>query len=165
MGLAEPPDQEYPLVLTVGRYLGHWHTMTRTRQVTRLRTMHPEPVLEIHPDDAKEVGLTDGSLARIHSKRGMVTAVASLQETIRPGTVFLPMHWGASQANPCEANLLMHEKSCPRSGQPELKASAVYVIPAHATPKEAAPAITSCQPAESMTCGLQQTTPPSPVQG
>jgi ferredoxin-nitrate reductase len=51
-------------------------------------------------------------------------------ERIRPGTVFLPMHWGASQANPCEANRLMHEEACDHSKQPELKAAAVRVRPA-----------------------------------
>ncbi|QEY32617.1 nitrate reductase [Synechococcus sp. RSCCF101] len=134
MGLAEPPDDDYPLVLTVGRYLGHWHTMTRTRQVPRLQGMHPQPLLEIHPEDARKVGLADGALACIRSRRGSLTAVASLDERIRPGLVFLPMHWGASQETPCEANALMHEQACPRSGQPELKAAAVQVLPAAETP-------------------------------
>ena len=49
LGLAEPPCEAYPLVLTVGRYLGHWHTMTRTAKVERIQSMHAEPRLEVHP--------------------------------------------------------------------------------------------------------------------
>ena len=55
LGLAEPPCETYPLVLTVGRYLGQWHTMTRTGKVERLMKQHPEPLLEIHPGDAQEL--------------------------------------------------------------------------------------------------------------
>ena len=54
LGLAEPPCDTYPLVLTIGRYLGQWHTMTRTGKVDRLKTMHPEPLLEINPKDADQ---------------------------------------------------------------------------------------------------------------
>ena len=52
-----------------------------------------------------------------------------ITERIRPGTVFLPMHWGASQEKACEANRLMHELACDHSGQPELKAAAVRIGP------------------------------------
>ena len=129
-GLAEPPCEVYPLVLTVGRYLGQWHTMTRTAKVERLQAMHPEPLLQIHPDDAKRFGITDGGLAAINSRRGGVTATAQVSDRIRPGTVFLPMHWGFSQPQACEANALMHQHCCPVSKQPELKAAAVVVAPA-----------------------------------
>ena len=130
LGLAEPPCEVYPLVLTVGRYLGQWHTMTRTGKVDRLQAMHPEPRLQIHPNDASQFGIRDGELAAISSRRGCVTATAQVSDRIRPGTVFLPMHWGFSQPKACEANALMHEQSCPVSKQPELKASAVVVAPA-----------------------------------
>ncbi|WP_399217687.1 molybdopterin oxidoreductase family protein [Synechococcus sp. ATX 2A4] len=125
LGLGEPPDAAYPLVLTVGRYLGHWHTMTRTAHVERVRKQHPEPLLEVHPGDADRHGLEDGAWARISSRRGSLTAKVLVTDRIRPGTVFLPMHWGAAQANACEANRLMHALACPISHQPELKAAAV----------------------------------------
>ncbi|WP_369699346.1 molybdopterin oxidoreductase family protein [Cyanobium sp. PCC 7001] len=127
MGLAEPPCEAYPLVLTVGRYLGQWHTMTRTARVPRLTAMHPEPLLEIHPDDARALELDDGGLAAIRSRRGEVSARVRVTERIRPGTVFLPMHWGSMQEPACEANKLLHEQACPVSRQPELKAAAVCV--------------------------------------
>ena len=137
LGLAEPPCDAFPLVLTVGRYLGHWHTMTRTIHVARVVQQHPEPLLEVNPLDAERHGLRDGALAAITSRRGSLQAKVLVSERIRPGTVFLPMHWGASQANPCEANRLMHEESCDHSQQPELKAAAVRLEPA-ATPAPSA---------------------------
>ena len=130
MGLAEPPCDAYPLVLTVGRYLGHWHTMTRTLHAERAAKQHPEPLLEVHPSDAVSFGLVDGAVARVRSRRAEVQAKVWVTERIRPGTVFLPMHWGASQPNACEANRLMHEEGCPHSKQPELKAAAVTLEPA-----------------------------------
>jgi ferredoxin-nitrate reductase len=129
LGLAEPPCDAYPLVLTVGRYLGHWHTMTRTAHVARIVKQHPEPLLEVHPTDGERHGLVDGAMAQVSSRRGSVTARVQLTDRIRPGTVFLPMHWGATQAKACEANRLMHELGCPHSKQPELKAAAVWVAP------------------------------------
>jgi ferredoxin-nitrate reductase len=129
LGLAEPPDDTYPLVLTVGRYLGHWHTMTRTVHVARVVKQFPEALLEVHPEDAKRFGLVDGELAELSSRRGRVQARVQVSERIRSGTVFLPMHWGASQPQPCEANRLMHELADAVSKQPELKAAAVRVAP------------------------------------
>ena len=130
LGLAEPPDAAYPLVLTVGRVLGHWHTMTRTAHVARVAKAHPVPLLEVHPDDAARAGLDEGRLAQIHSRRGSLSVKVLLTERIRPGTVFLPMHWGASQGElACEANRLMHELGCPISKQPELKGAAVALTP------------------------------------
>ena len=125
LGLAEPVCEAYPLVLTVGRYLGHWHTMTRTALVPRLIKQHPEALLEVHPEDACLHNLKDGEPVAIRSRRAEITARLRITERIRPGTVFLPMHWGASQANPCEANRLLHPEACPISSQPELKATAV----------------------------------------
>jgi len=130
LGLAEPPCDTYPLVLTVGRYLGQWHTMTRTGKVERLQKMHPEPLLEVHPTDAQELKLRNGELAAISSRRGHLTAKVKLTDRIRPGSVFLPMHWGFTQDQACEANALMHDQACPISKQPELKACAVIVAPA-----------------------------------
>ena len=130
LGLAEPPCETYPLVLTVGRYLGQWHTMTRTGKVERLRSMHPEPLLEIHPGDAQELNVVNGELAAISSRRGHITATVKVTDKIRRGSVFLPMHWGFTQESACEANTLMHDQACPISKQPELKACAVIVAAA-----------------------------------
>ncbi|MEQ8463952.1 molybdopterin oxidoreductase family protein [Coleofasciculus sp. E1-EBD-02] len=126
-GLAEPPDPNYPLVLTTGRLYGHWHTQTRTGHIPKIQQMHPQPFLEIHPRDAQKLGIEDGNWVDVRSRRGKSRFPAQVTKAIAPGTVFVPMHWGALWAANAEANALTHPESCPDSGQPELKACAVQV--------------------------------------
>ncbi len=128
-GLAEPPDPDYPFVLTTGRLYGHWHTQTRTGRVEKIRSMHPEPFIEIHPRDAVKLGITDNQLVEVRSRRGQAKFPAKVTKAIAPGTVFVPMHWGALWATDAEANALTHPVSCPDSLQPELKACAVQLVP------------------------------------
>ncbi|MEM9448615.1 MAG: nitrate reductase [Cyanobacteria bacterium P01_E01_bin.6] len=128
-GLAEPPDAEYPLVLTVGRLYGQWHTMTRTGRIEKTMAMHPEPFLEIHPKDAATLKVTDGVMVNVRSRRGVAQFKALVTKAIAPGMVFAPMHWGFLWADQSEANVLTHPECCPISLQPELKACAVMVTP------------------------------------
>lgn len=128
-GLAELPDPEYPLVLTTGRLYGHWHTQTRTGRIHKTSQMHPRPFIEIHPKDAQKLGITDQAWVEVRSRRGMARFPAKLTKAIAPGTVFVPMHWGALWANQAEANALTHPEACPDSKQPELKACAVKLVP------------------------------------
>ena len=133
-GLAEPPDPDYPLVLTNGRLYGHWHTQTRTGRVPKIQNMYPNPFIEIHPRDAKELGITDDSLVEVRSRRGSSRFPAKVTKAIAPGTVFVPMHWGALWADNAEANTLTHPEACPDSQQPELKACAVQLVPVAVDP-------------------------------
>lgn len=126
-GLAEPPDQDYPYILTNGRLYGHWHTQTRTGRVEKTRQMHSHPFIEIHPCDAKALGITEGMLVEVRSRRGQGQFPALITTAITPGTVFVPMHWGSLWADGAEANALTHPEACPDSGQPELKACAVQL--------------------------------------
>lgn len=128
-GLAELPDANYPFVLTTGRLYGHWHTQTRTGRIEKIRQMHPEPFIEIHPRDAAELGIAHQQLVEVRSRRGKAKFSAVVTRAIAPGTVFVPMHWGALWADDAEANALTHPESCPDSGQPELKACAVQLVP------------------------------------
>ncbi|MBD6615964.1 nitrate reductase [Komarekiella sp. 'clone 1'] len=128
-GLAEPPDPNYPFVLTNGRLYGHWHTQTRTGRIEKIRQMHPEPFIEIHPRDAAVLNIADHQLIEVRSRRGKANFPAKVTKAIAPGTVFVPMHWGALWADDAEANALTHPESCPDSLQPELKACAVQLIP------------------------------------
>jgi ferredoxin-nitrate reductase len=128
-GLAEPPDPNYPLVLTTGRLYGHWHTQTRTGRIPKIVQMHPNPFLEIHPRDAEKLGIEDESWVEVRSRRGISRFKAQVTKAIAPGTVFVPMHWGALWADDAEANALTHPESCPDSLQPELKACAVQLVP------------------------------------
>ncbi|HLO89024.1 MAG TPA: nitrate reductase [Nostocaceae cyanobacterium] len=128
-GLAEPPDANYPFVLTTGRVYGHWHTQTRTGRIEKIRQMHPEPFIEIHPRDAATLGIMENQIVEARSRRGAARFPAKITRAIVPGTVFVPMHWGTLWADNAEANALTHPESCPDSLQPELKACAVQLIP------------------------------------
>jgi ferredoxin-nitrate reductase len=131
-GLAEPPSPDYPFVLTIGRLYGHWHTQSRTGRIEKIRQMHPHPFLEIHPRDAERLGIAEGDQVEVRSRRGRVECPAVVTRGIAPGTVFLPMHWGALWADHAEANLLTHAAACPDSLEPELKACAVQLHPIQA---------------------------------
>jgi ferredoxin-nitrate reductase len=128
-GLAEPPDPKYPFVLTNGRLYGHWHTQTRTGRIEKIKQMHPQPFIEIHPRDAANLGLQDKNWVEVRSRRGKARFPAKVTRAITPGTVFVPMHWGTLWADNAEANALTHPESCPDSLQPELKACAVQLVP------------------------------------
>ncbi|MGH1392635.1 MAG: molybdopterin oxidoreductase family protein [Trichormus sp.] len=128
-GLAEPPDSDYPFVLTTGRLYGHWHTQTRTGRIEKICSMHPEPFIEIHPRDAAKLEIIDSQVIEVRSRRGNAQFKAKVTKAIAPGTVFVPMHWGSLWADNAEANALTHPESCPDSLQPELKACAVQLIP------------------------------------
>jgi ferredoxin-nitrate reductase len=65
----------------------------------------------------------------VRSRRGVSRFPAKVTKAIAPGTVFVPMHWGALWANKAEANALTHPEACPESLQPELKACAVQLLP------------------------------------
>ncbi|MEB3193469.1 MAG: nitrate reductase [Snowella sp.] len=126
-GLAEPADPDYPFVLTTGRLYGHWHTQTRTGRIEKIVKMHPHPFLEIHPQDAEMLVIQEGDLLEVRSRRGMAQFPAKVTTAIRPGTVFVPMHWGILWADQAEANELTHAIACPISHEPELKACAVKI--------------------------------------
>jgi ferredoxin-nitrate reductase len=91
--------------------------------------MHPNPFIEIHPRDAKQLGISDESMVEVRSRRGTSHFPAKVTKAIAPGTVFVPIHWGALWADKAEANALTHPESCPESLQPELKACAVQLVP------------------------------------
>ncbi len=128
-GLAEPPSEEYPFVLTTGRLYGHWHTQTRTGRIEKIVKMHPHPFIEIHPRDAAKLNIAEGDWVEIKSRRGTARFPAKVTKAIAPKTVFVPMHWGALWAENAEANNMTHPEACPISLQPELKACAVQLVP------------------------------------
>ena len=127
-GLAEPPDRDYPFILTTGRLYGHWHTQTRTGRIEKIVKMHPQPFIEIHPKDANFLQVTDDDSLEVRSRRGRASFPVKITTAIKPGTVFVPMHWGSLWADDAEANALTHAIACPLSLEPELKACAVQLI-------------------------------------
>ncbi len=148
-GLAEPIDAAYPFVLTVGRLYEHWHTMTRTGRIEKIMKRQPQPFIEIHPQDAAKLGIEEQTMVEVRSRRGIGRFAARVTKAIVPGTVFVPMHWGALWTENGEANLLTHPEACPISLEPELKACAVNLTPVKieetfntSTAKEIAPTLT-----------------------
>lgn len=127
-GLAEPPDANYPFVLTTGRLYGHWHTQSRTGRIPKIQKMHPDPFIEVHPKDADRLGVQNGDWLEVQSRRGGAKFPVVVTKNIVPGTVFVPMHWGALWADNAEANAMTHPIACPDSKQPELKACAVDLV-------------------------------------
>lgn len=128
-GLAEPIDVNYPFVLTIGRLYEHWHTMTRTGRIEKIMKKQPHSFIEIHPRDAAKLGIEEQTMVEVRSRRGVARFAARVTKAIAPGTVFVPMHWGALWTDNGEANLLTHPEACPISLQPELKACAVNLTP------------------------------------
>lgn len=133
-GLAEAPDPDYPFVMTNGRLYGHWHTQSRTGHIEKITTMHPSAFLEISPRDAQRLKLQSGNWVEVRSRRGSVRLPVLATQNIRPGTVFMPMHWGALWADGAECNAVTHPTVCPTSLQPELKACAVQIVPIRPKP-------------------------------
>jgi ferredoxin-nitrate reductase len=128
-GLAELPDDRYPFVLTTGRLYEHWHTMSRTGRIPKLMQKYPNPFIEVHPRDADQLGIKSDEWLEVRSARGKARFMVKVTRGIAPGTVFVPMHWGALWAEQSEANALTHAMFCPISKQPELKACAVQLLP------------------------------------
>jgi ferredoxin-nitrate reductase len=124
---AEPTDPRFPLTLTTGRVRDHWHTLTRTANAPALASRTPEPILDLHPRDARAAGVSGGDFVEITSRRGMVIAQCRVTETVRAGTCFLPFHWGRRLGFWKSANNLTLGARDPLSAQPELKACAVRV--------------------------------------
>jgi ferredoxin-nitrate reductase len=128
LGMAEPTDEDYPFVLTVGRLYGHWHTQTRTGRTEKIVKMYPQPFLEIHPQDAEQLGICDRDWVEVRSRRGSARFPVQITVSIRQKTLFAPMHWGSLWAENAEANHLTHPEACPISREPELKACAVTLV-------------------------------------
>ena len=127
--LATATDDSFPLMLNTGRIRDQWHTMTRTGRSPRLALHLPEPFVSIHPDDAARFGISDGGLARVTSAHGTATLRARFDSGQSPGTAFAPIHWTAETSSHGRVGALVVDATDPFSGQPELKASPVNVVP------------------------------------
>ncbi|MFW6126398.1 MAG: formate dehydrogenase subunit alpha, partial [Chloroflexota bacterium] len=118
----EQPDEEYPLVLTTGRTLYHFHTGTMTRRVADIHAIQPWGTVEISPDDAARLGISHGETVKVSSRRGELTVRASITDASPWGVVFMPFHFSESPAN-----MLTNPDLDPASKIPELKVAAVRI--------------------------------------
>ncbi len=96
---AEEPDEEYPFIFTTGRVLWHYHTGTMTRRSVGLDNIYPRAVVEINPQDASRLGVSEGQMVRVSSRRGTVEAAAQVSPMTEPGVVFMPFHFAEAAAN------------------------------------------------------------------
>ncbi len=118
----ELPDKQYPLVLTTGRSLYHFHTGTMTRKVEGLNVLMREGEVEINPADAAKLGIADGDKVKVASRRGEVVAKANVTEASPVGVVFMTFHFAESPAN-----RLTNPALDPVAKIPEYKVCAVRV--------------------------------------
>jgi assimilatory nitrate reductase catalytic subunit len=128
--VAERVDARYPFRLNTGRLRDQWHGMSRTGTLATLFAHAPEPAVELHPADLVRRGLAAGDLVRVESRRGSVVMPVVAAESGKPGTAFVPMHWGsavlAGRAS-TGINAVTAKAFCPSSKQPELKHAAVRI--------------------------------------
>ena len=123
----ELPDADYPLVLTTGRLLEHWHTGSMTRRASNLDSLEPEAIAGLNPREMDRLGVTPGGLVRVSTRRGTVVLKARADRDVAEGMVFLPFCFAEAAAN-----LLTNPQLDPMGKIPEFKFCAAKVEPAAA---------------------------------
>jgi formate dehydrogenase alpha subunit len=118
----ELPDETYPLVLTTGRHLTHFHTGTMTRKVKGLNALNGEERVEINPADARALGIENGETVKVISRRGEVKVKAKISEVSPEGVVFMTFHFAESPVN-----ILTSPALDPVAKIPEFKVAAVRI--------------------------------------
>jgi formate dehydrogenase alpha subunit len=119
---AELPDDEYPLMLTTGRVIYHWHGGEMTHRARNLEAMYPEALVEINPKDALKANIGNGTLMKVASRRGEIIAKAQITDRIEPGLIFTTFHFAEAAAN-----FLTNPALDPQAKIPEYKVCAVRV--------------------------------------
>jgi formate dehydrogenase major subunit/formate dehydrogenase alpha subunit len=117
---AELPDDEYPLMLTTGRVIYHWHGAEMTRRARGLNAVYPEALIEVSPKDAQAAGIKDGDLIQLASRRGEIVAKAQVTPRVGAGLVFATFHFPDSAVN-----FLTNPALDPQAKIPEFKVCAV----------------------------------------
>ncbi|MBI4901775.1 MAG: nitrate reductase [Actinobacteria bacterium] len=148
----EEPDDEYPMRYTTGRTAYHFHTRTKTGRSRQLVHAAPSAWVELNPVDAERLGVGEGDIVRVTSRRGRIEVPARICD-IRPNTVFAPFHYGywdhggSPDGHPTAANELTLTEWDPVSKQPVFKNAAVKVEKiAEATGTAPAPTTTASRP-------------------
>jgi formate dehydrogenase alpha subunit len=118
----ELPDDDYPLVLTTGRSLFQFHTGTMSRRVKGLNVFRGEELVEMNPKDASALGIADGDMVKVVSRRGAVVAKARVTDASPAGVVFMTFHFAESPTNQ-----LTNPALDPVAKIPEYKVSAVRI--------------------------------------
>jgi formate dehydrogenase alpha subunit len=116
---AEEPDAEWPMRLSTGRILQHYHTGSMTRRSAVLENLAPRGYVEVHPLDAEKLGVTDGDKVRVATRRGSIEISALVINRVAEGSIFIPWHFAEAAAN-----VLTNDALDPISAIPEYKVCA-----------------------------------------
>ncbi|WP_299774153.1 formate dehydrogenase subunit alpha [uncultured Tateyamaria sp.] len=116
------PDADYPMILTTGRQLEHWHTGSMTRRASVLDAVEPEANCSLHPSTLRKLGVSAGGMVRLTTKRGSIEIMAREDRGVAPDMVFLPFAFVEAAAN-----ILTNPAVDPYGKIPEFKFSAVRV--------------------------------------
>ncbi|MGI5835382.1 MAG: molybdopterin oxidoreductase family protein [Chloroflexota bacterium] len=95
----ELADERFPLLLTTGRRLPHYHTGSLTHRVKGLSAVLDQEMVQIDPADASKLGVTQGEQERISSRHGKVVALVEITTDVQPGVVFMDFHFAESPTN------------------------------------------------------------------
>ena len=118
----ELPSEQYPFVLNTGRLLEHWHTGSMTRRSYALDAIAPVAEVYLHPGDAADLGIADGEMARVSSRRGTIVLAVRVSHREQRGNCFIPFHFREAAAN-----LLTIDEIDPMGKIPEFKFCAVRI--------------------------------------
>lgn len=132
-GPASKVSHEFPFSLNSCRVRDHWHTMTRTALAPELNRHISEPTLDIHPKDARRLGIREGRLAVVSTVQGEAIFKARITDDVRVGNLHAPMHWTKQFAPFGRSNTLINPEVDPMSGQPEFKHTPAQVRPFNET--------------------------------
>ncbi|MDO6730212.1 formate dehydrogenase subunit alpha [Marinovum sp. 2_MG-2023] len=116
------PDAEFPMILTTGRQLEHWHTGSMTRRASVLDAVEPEANCSLHPATLRKLGVAPGGMVQLTTKRGTLSVMARADRAVSPDMVFLPFAYVEAAAN-----ILTNSALDPYGKIPEFKFSAVRV--------------------------------------
>lgn len=119
---AEKPDDEYPMLMSTGRVLYHWHGGQMTRRAKGLMEVYGEALVELNPNDAEKLGVNGRKTLRVTSRRGSIEAQAWVTDRVPPGMVYANFHFPNASANE-----LTHAALDPVAKIPEYKITAVKV--------------------------------------
>src|SRR5262249_34245101 len=122
---AEEPDADYPMVLTTGRQLEHWHTGAMTRRASVLDEIEPEAVASLAPAELRRLGIAAGDQIRVTTRRGTIELKARSDSAVAAGQVFIPFCYAEAAAN-----ILTNPQLDPFGKTPEFKFCAAKVGPA-----------------------------------
>ena len=118
----EVPDAEYPMILTTGRQLEHWHTGAMTRRATVLDALEPSAIAAVSRGTIQKLGIQPGDMIRVSTRRGTVELHSRQDDAIPDGVVFIPFAFVEAAAN-----LLTNPKLDPFGKIPEFKFAAAKV--------------------------------------